>query len=220
VINLVGVAAMAILVLYARELLHLTDTEYGFLLIGEAAGAIIGTAIAPRVSVRLGAGRALVVAVIAAGVSFVIPALWTQPLVVAASLALGGCAGLVWNIITVSLRQTLVPDALLGRVNSAYRMIGWGSMPIGALLGGIVADRFGLRAPFAIAAAACAVLALWLSTTVTTRAIERARRRSRWTAVDADGVIAVDLVAAEEAEPAAAADPTSALRDQRPSGAR
>ena len=42
----------------------------------------------------------------------------------------------LWKVITVSLRQTIIPDELLGRVNSVYRFFGWGMMPIGALLGG------------------------------------------------------------------------------------
>ena len=44
----------------------------------------------------------------------------------------------LWNVITVSLRQTIIPDRLLGRVNSVYRFFGWGMIPIGALIGGVV----------------------------------------------------------------------------------
>jgi predicted MFS family arabinose efflux permease len=57
----------------------------------------------------------------------------------------------MWNIVTVSLRQQIVPSELLGRVNSVYRMLGWGLMPLGALAGGLVAHTFGLRAPFPVA---------------------------------------------------------------------
>lgn len=49
--------------------------------------------------------------------------------------ALEVCNGFVvtmWNIVTVTLRQRIVPNDMLGRVNSAYRMIGWGLMPVGA----------------------------------------------------------------------------------------
>ena len=59
--------------------------------------------------------------------SFFVPVVWAQPVAVAASLAVGAFGGLVWNVITVSLRQSLVPDELLGRVNSAYRLVGWGT---------------------------------------------------------------------------------------------
>ncbi len=68
-----------------------------------------------------------------------------------------GIFSVVWNIITVSLRQQIIPDHLLGRVNSVYRFLGWGSMPLGALAGGWLANAFGLRAPWLIGGAVVAV---------------------------------------------------------------
>ena len=56
--------------------------------------------------------------------------------------------GIGWNVITVSLRQRIVPDHLLGRVNAGYRLLAWGTMPLGAALGGLVGDRWGLTAVF------------------------------------------------------------------------
>ncbi len=67
-------------------------------------------------------------------------------------LAANGFAITMWNVVTVSLRQRIVPSRLLGRVNSAYRMLGWGLMPLGALTGGFVAHAAGLRAPYLIGA--------------------------------------------------------------------
>ncbi|MGZ6955094.1 MAG: MFS transporter [Acidimicrobiia bacterium] len=180
VMNFVGVAAMTVLVLYAQDLLHLSDTEYGLLLTTEAAGAVLGSVVAARLSLRLGTGRALAGAIGLAGASMLLPGLWAQPIAVAVSLAVGGFAGLVWNVITVSMRQALVPDHLLGRVNSAYRLIGWGTMPLGALAGGLLADAFGLRAPFLVGGVAALLLAGWHAIAVTNRAIGRARRRATW----------------------------------------
>jgi MFS family permease len=54
-------------------------------------------------------------------------------------------------VITVSLRQRIVPDRLLGRVNSAYRLFAWGTQPVGALLGGLIGELLGLRAVFLLA---------------------------------------------------------------------
>jgi hypothetical protein len=54
----------------------------------------------------------------------------------------------LWNVITVSLRQTIIPAQLLGRVNSVYRFFAWGMMPIGAAIGGatvVVIDQFASR---------------------------------------------------------------------------
>jgi hypothetical protein len=46
--------------------------------------------------------------------------------------------GMIWNVITVSLRQTIIPPRLLGRVNSVYRFFAWGMLPIGAAIGGLL----------------------------------------------------------------------------------
>jgi MFS family permease len=78
-------------------------------------------------------------------------------------------------VITVSLRQTIIPDELLGRVNSVYRFLGWGSMPIGALAGGVIAGAFGLRAPFVVGGAVMLLALIPASRFVTARAIDDAR---------------------------------------------
>ncbi len=184
VMNLVGMAAMTMLVLYAKDVLYLTNTQFGLLLTTEAAGAVLGSMMAARLARRFGNGVTLTVAITVSAASFLVPALWAQPVAVAASLAIGGFGGLVWNILTVSMRQSLVPDALLGRVNSAYRLFGWGTMPLGAISGGLIADAFGLRAPFLVAGVVALVLAGWVSTRVTNRSIDRARRRAEATAGD------------------------------------
>lgn len=56
----------------------------------------------------------------------------------------------LWNVITVSLRQRITPNRLLGRVNSAYRLLAWGTTPLGAAAGGLLAQWLGLQAMFAI----------------------------------------------------------------------
>ena len=66
----------------------------------------------------------------------------------------------MWNVVTVSLRQRIVPARLLGRVNGAYRMLGWGLMPLGALAGGFVAHTAGLRAPYIVAGLLCGLSVL------------------------------------------------------------
>jgi MFS family permease len=68
------------------------------------------------------------------------------------SLAVTGVAIVLWNVVTVSLRQPITPDRLLGRMNAAYRLVGWGTMPIGAFLGGALAEWLGLRPTFLVAA--------------------------------------------------------------------
>jgi MFS family permease len=68
--------------------------------------------------------------------------------------------GTLWNVITVSLRQRLIPAELFGRVNSVYRFLGTGTMTIGAFLGGLIAFRFGLRATYWASAGILAIVLL------------------------------------------------------------
>jgi MFS family permease len=100
-----------------------------------------------------------------------------------AMFAIGTFSAIVWNVITVSLRQAIIPDHLLGRVNSVYRFFGWGMMPIGIFLGGLLvqivsrlADRdIGLRAPFFAAAIVELALMAYAVPRLTTAKIEAAR---------------------------------------------
>lgn len=82
-----------------------------------------------------------------------------SPVVAAAALVVNGFGVLVWNVVTVSLRQTLIPDHLLGRVGSAYQVIGLGTQPVGAVLAGLLAHAAGVRAVFAASAALLVVVA-------------------------------------------------------------
>ena len=68
--------------------------------------------------------------------------------------------GTVWNVLTVSLRQRLIPADLFGRVNSVYRFLGTGTSAIGALIGGQVAYHFGLRATYLASGATLAIVLL------------------------------------------------------------
>jgi len=76
--------------------------------------------------------------------------------------ALSGIGVALWNVIVVSLRQQLTPDALLGRMNSCYRLLAWGTIPLGNLAGGLLAEAFGLQPTFAIAAGLSVLTALGL----------------------------------------------------------
>jgi MFS family permease len=80
---------------------------------------------------------------------------------------------MAWNIVTVSLRQRIVPDRLLGRVNAGYRLLAWGTMPVGAGIGGLLAELFGVRLVFVVGGTASMAL-LACMPIVSNRAIEAA----------------------------------------------
>jgi MFS family permease len=178
--NLTWTATLAILALYAIEPgpMGLPEAGYGALLAVGAAGALIGTFIVPSMERLLGRSRALLVSYVGFSALEGLPGLTASVPAVAASFFVAGAIGIAWNVITVSLRQRIVPDRLLGRVNAGYRLLAWGTMPLGAALGGLLGDLFGLRAVFLTAAAASlAGVPLFLAV-VSDSAISAAERES------------------------------------------
>ena len=145
-------ATFAIFVLFALEELHLNALGFGALLSIEAVGALTGCLVAGRIRKRIGIPVALAVALGLAGLAnLTISATAFVPLVALMMVSVAFAGG-VWNVLTNSLRQAVTLDRLLGRVQSAHRLLSWGAIPFGTLLGGVAGRVFGLRAPFLIAA--------------------------------------------------------------------
>jgi len=132
---------------------------FSLLLMAGAVGGVVGSLLAARISTKLGSGVSLYLSIAIWTITSFALGLSTRWWVAALWLAFSTVFMILWNIITVSYRQTIIPDALLGRVNSVYRFFGWGMMPIGSLLGGAVVaiadvwvDRStALRWPFFVA---------------------------------------------------------------------
>ena len=162
VFNFLFNGAYSIMVLFALEVLHLRASAFGLLLLAGAAGSFIGSLAGPRVSAVVGSGRALVLIGLVSGAGMLAIAAMSNAWAVGPLLAIEAFGGVVWNVITVSLRQAMIPSHLMGRVNSAYRLVGWGTIPLGALVGGIVAKAFGIRAPFYAAGALLLIFAVTL----------------------------------------------------------
>jgi len=141
----------ATLVLLATQTLHVGTRGYGLLWTAAAIGSVLGGLVNPAITRRLGLVPSLTVAMAAFAVTDAGVGLAPNFAVAAALMACNGFFVTMWNVVTVTLRQRIVPAELLGRVNSAYRMIGWGLMPLGALAGGFVAHAAGLRAAYVVA---------------------------------------------------------------------
>ncbi|MHB1210455.1 MAG: MFS transporter [Acidimicrobiales bacterium] len=135
---------VAVLVLYAKNLLHVGSIGYGLLFSAFALGSLFGSALAPRFLSRFRPGQVLCAAVPLTALSFVSLCITKYVGVAAASVAILGVAVGLGNVTTTTLRQTLSPDALRGRVNSAYRTVGTSFAAAGALLGGIIAEWIGI----------------------------------------------------------------------------
>jgi predicted MFS family arabinose efflux permease len=151
--NVVLCGAFAILVLYARRRLGLSEVGYGSLLITFAVGGLLGTAMAGRLQARFGATALLRVGLIVETATHVALAVVTDPWPAAATLVVFGAHTMVWGVIVTTLIQRSVPDRLRGRVNSVYALILTGGAALGSLLGGVFVRGLGITAPFWIAAA-------------------------------------------------------------------
>ena len=151
--NMAHTMGTALLVKFAAEELGVTASGYGILLACMSIGAIVGGFGGDRIGRRLGERRALLGAYATFGLCMIGFGLAPSAPVLAVVAIVEGVAGTVWNVITVSMRQRVIPTELFGRVNSAYRWIGTGSIALGALAGGQIAHGFGLRAPFLVGAA-------------------------------------------------------------------
>jgi len=160
VYNFANQMGQAVLVLLATETLHVGVRGYGFLLAAVAVGSVAGGLVCPWLTGKLGMLPSLIIGGAISSAVFVGLGLAPDPAVAAVMLAAEGFAVTMWNVVTVSLRQQIVPAALLGRVNSVYRMLGWGLMPLGALAGGFVAHAAGLRAPYVVAGLLCGLALL------------------------------------------------------------
>ncbi|MBB0247273.1 MFS transporter, partial [Streptomyces alkaliphilus] len=184
--NFMSSAAFAVFVLFAQEVLDVGPIAFAMLGSAGAVGALIGSFGAARLGALLGPSLSLRVSAAIFALTFLTTGLTSNPWVVASASVLAGCSVALWNVITVTLRQTIVPDDLLGRVNSAYRTMGWGIMPIGVAVGGglvtlveaVVGREAGLRAPF-LATAVLSLPLLWylgrrLSPAIIREAEERA----------------------------------------------
>lgn len=169
VVNAIATAAMTVLVLFSQEIMGLNGFGHGLLLAAGAAGGVIGGLVCPAIVARLGGQNSLFLALIVFPFPFALIALTSSPIVVGGALFVELFAAVLWNVVTVSYRQRLIPDQLLGRVNSIYRFLGWGLMPFGALLGGLIVsmaqDPIGreaaLRLPYVLACGGSALLAAY-----------------------------------------------------------
>jgi MFS family permease len=178
VFSMTFAATDAIFVLFAQDVLGLGSFGYGVLLTSGAVGGLAGSFLADRIIGWLGSGRALQASVLISAVVLSLIALSESAFVVWAAFLLIGITVVVWNVITVSFRQAVVPEIIFGRVNSVYRLLGWGGMSVGALLGGLLARSFGLTTPFWFAAAVLAIMFIITLPLVNNRTVAEARAGS------------------------------------------
>ena len=140
-----------IFTVYAVRVLGMSPVKLGIAIAALPAGSLLGALAAARVKRSLGLGRTLAVSILGVCAS---PLLLLLPHsaspVALAVFAAGwfghGCGISIWNVNTVTLRQTVTPTRLLARMNATYRMLLFGALPVGAAAGGLLGSAIGLHA--------------------------------------------------------------------------
>lgn len=181
--NALSAMAVATYILFAQEILQTSVLEFAILGTGAALGGIIGGVVAHRITKLIGPGTSLKLFMFGAAVLMIATGLVSNWVLVWIFSLLSTLLAVLWNVITVSLRQQIIPDQLLGRVNSTYRFFGLGLMPIGSLVGGGViafAELFGnrefaLRLPFVLGGILHLILFLFARRILTNELIENAK---------------------------------------------
>ena len=182
-LNLVGTMVAATFILYTQEVLNTSVFVFAVLGTAGAVGGIAGGLIAPKISEKIGSGPSLWLSLAMGPIGAVIIGTSNSWHVVWVVLLFQSFLSVLWNTITVSLRQSIIPTYLLGRVNSVYRFFGWGSIPIGMFLGGaivsiaqyFVSREMALRTPYLVGAVLGLLIFIFAAPRLTTKAINQAR---------------------------------------------
>jgi MFS family permease len=164
--NLFGTVTSTLLVLFALRELDLSESTLGLVLSAGAVGGLVGAATAARFARWVGEGRSIPLAALV-----LVPFVALTPLAVLGApvelLVIGqfgfSWAVVVYNITQVSFRQRLCPPALLGRMNASVRVLVFGTMPLGALLGGVLATWLGIVPALWVSVAGEALAAVWVA---------------------------------------------------------
>ncbi len=146
--NFFGNLAFAILILYLVRDFALSAEAIGVAFSIGSVGFLLGALLANRIARRVGVGRTIVLSTLIFGPAALPVALATPELAVPAVALtgfLGGFGGAIYNINQVSLRQAITPSRMQGRMNATMRFIVWGTIPVGATIGGILGELIGLR---------------------------------------------------------------------------
>jgi Na+/melibiose symporter-like transporter len=149
-------AATASFVLFLVERLGLPEALFGAFLLTGAFGALLGSFIAAPLARRFGSGRTMAIASLVSIVPLMFAGFFPSLWVTGAVYFVTSVGVLVWNVHVMSLRQSIIPGRLLGRVHGSWRTVLWGSMPLGAVIGGFI-GRIDLALPFIIGGGAATI---------------------------------------------------------------
>lgn len=160
---------------YAVRKLGLSADQVGMTLGAYGVGMMVGALLTSRVVAKLPFGRAIqlgpVISVLAA-LTMVATLAFPSGVLAAVAFFLFGVGPIIWVITSTTLRQTVTPGAMLGRVSAIFLTVNTGARPIGAALGGLVGARWGESACLVLALAGFVVQA-WIIFDSEVRVLQR-----------------------------------------------
>ncbi len=164
--NLFGTIGVAVVILYMNKQLELDEAAIGLIFGLGSIGGLLGAVLTNRIAKRFGVGPTIIGSSLLGGISLLFIPLASGGtvgvLILIIGQFLGGIANVVYNVNQVSLRQAITPDRLQGRMNASMRFLVWGTMPIGALIGGFLGDQIGLRNTLWVSAIGGFLSFLWV----------------------------------------------------------
>jgi MFS family permease len=163
IFNITFGAAWSVLVLYAHQRLGLGAVGFGLLSTVSAAGGLLGTGLYGWITRRVSLGNLMRVGLIIETLTHLVLAVTTSPWVAAATFFVFGAHAFIWGTTSITVRQRAVPEHLQGRVSSVNTLCVYGGLVIGSAVGGALATRAGVTAPFwfAFVGSAVFVVVLW-----------------------------------------------------------
>ncbi|WP_080424076.1 MFS transporter [Burkholderia ubonensis] len=172
-------AWLAVMPLFATKVMGLDARGYGVMLSALGIGGFVGALSVTTLNRWFGRRTVMFVDLLGTLAMMAMPVATINLWAVAASAFAGGLGGTLWSVNSRTISQALVPGALFGRYNAAARLFSWGAMPVGAGLGGVLAELFGLRVAFAGFAAATLLLIVPFLRIATPAALHAEKPRPR-----------------------------------------
>ena len=150
----------ATMVLFIIKELELAPQYFGVILTIQGVGALLGAIVAPKASKRFGRSIMMTLGIFVSSLVLLLLGFAPNIYIFVALATLGGFAISQWNILLMATYQTIIPNELFGRIHGTRRTLVWGMMPIGSLLGGVLA-HFSLRLPMYVGGVIATIIAFF-----------------------------------------------------------